>query len=131
MKDEDIHPLVPDDTGAKWNARARGTRGVMQRAKKGFFKSFAGSLDGAMGLARKYYIKLKKVADEEARQIEMMSEEEEENDVKPRVEVGRDSHAALVDATAPVAVAVVPAVVAVAPVAIKDIPVEGCRFLTS
>jgi hypothetical protein len=76
VEDEHIKPLDPDDRGPKWLHLSRQTRKLIkahQAQKKGYFyKKFTGCLDGAMGLARKYYIKLKRAADRKAAALDLV-----------------------------------------------------------
>jgi hypothetical protein len=73
VKDEHIKLLDPDDLGAKWRQPARETRKVfnVNRTHKNF-KSFTGCLEGAMGLVRKYYIKLKRAADRKVAALDLV-----------------------------------------------------------
>lgn len=84
VKNEDIHPIIePGTAGGDWEAKSNMTRGTIKsqrKAKKGYLLSFPGDLEGAMGLALKYYIKLKRAADDEAILLAMQPTEEAKED---------------------------------------------------
>ena len=100
MDNNHIFAMVPDDTGDLWMTKSKAMRKLMEtqlsNQTNSFFKSFDGSLDGAMSLARKYYIKLKTAADAEAVRISKLPVElpEEDDPSESEIETDNDSRSA-------------------------------------